>query len=67
MCHFTGALKRSANGLDLGVLLEHFVAHFAAPAGLLVAAEGHSGVEHVVAVDPDRAGAQQAGQAMWLS
>jgi len=29
------------------------VAHFAAPAGLLVAAEWKSGVRKVVAIDPD--------------
>ena len=51
-----------ADGLDLGVELEGVVAHFASPAGLLVAAEGKRGVENVVAVDPDGSGAQQAGQ-----
>ena len=56
---------RSEGGGDsfhFGVVVEHFLAHLAAPAGLLVTAERQRGVEHVVAIDPDRAGADAAGQ-----
>src|SRR5665213_48642 len=53
-----------AHGFDLGVLLEDFVAHFTAPAGLFVAAERKRGVEHVVAIDPHGTGAEQARQPM---
>src|ERR1700722_10082132 len=35
--------NRGANGFYLGVLLEDFVAHLAAPAGLFVSAEGKAG------------------------
>src|ERR1700728_507967 len=49
-------LKLRHYGLDLGVVVQDLVAHLTAPAGLLVAAERQRGVEHVVAVDPDRAG-----------
>ena len=45
------------DGFDFGVIVECFCSHFAAPARLLEAAEGESGVENVVAVDPDGAGA----------
>src|ERR1700761_1607040 len=55
-------LQRCCNGLDFSVVVENFGAHFAAPAGLLVAAERQRGVEHVVAVDPHRSGANPAGQ-----
>jgi hypothetical protein len=41
-------------GLDSGVQIEDLVAHFAAPPGLLVAAEGQCSVEDVAAVDPRR-------------
>ena len=58
---------RGADGFDLGVLLEDFVAHFAAPAGLFVSAEGQSGVEHVVAIDPNGSGAEQATRCGALS
>ena len=40
------------------------MAHFAAPAGLLVAAEGQRRVENVVAVDPHGSGAQLVGHAV---
>src|ERR1700730_5058367 len=52
------------HGLDLGVQIEDLVAHFAAPPGLLVAAEGQCGVEDVVAVDPDGAGVPPFGHAV---
>ena len=51
-------LQRRADRLDLGVLLQYFVAHFASPAGLLVSAEGQGSIENVVAVDPHRPGAE---------
>src|ERR1700733_7202508 len=54
------------DGLDLGVVVQHLVAHLAAPAGLLVAAERQRRVEHVVAVDPDRAGPELLGQRVGL-
>jgi hypothetical protein len=50
-------LQRGTNRFDFGVLLQHFVAHFAAPAGLLVSAKGQGGIENVVAVNPYRSGA----------
>jgi serine/threonine-protein kinase len=52
--------------LDLGVGLQDLVAHLAAPAGLLVPAERQRRVEHVVAVDPHRAGPQLLGQGVRL-
>src|SRR5712692_8084546 len=39
-------------------MVEDFLAHLAAPAGLLVTTEWESGVEDIVAVDPDGAGLQ---------
>src|ERR1700722_3521818 len=61
-CGNCGArLEGGADGFYFGVVFEGFVAHFAAPAGLLVAAERKSGVEDVVAVDPDGAGAELVG------
>src|SRR5450755_4636919 len=59
-------LKLGGDGLDLGVVVQHLVAHLTAPAGLLVAAERQRGVEHVVAVDPDRAGPELLGQGVRL-
>src|SRR6267143_1116757 len=56
--------NRNANGLDLGVLLEDFVAHLATPTGLFVSAERQCGVENVVAIDPNGAGAQKARDLM---
>jgi len=47
--------------LGLGVGQIPLLAELAADAGLLVAAEGVPGVEEVVVVDPDRAGAQALG------
>src|SRR5450755_476114 len=57
--HRTGS-ELDGDRLDLGVGLENLVAHLAAPAGLLVAAERQGGVEDVVAVDPHSAGPGKA-------
>src|SRR5580698_6602612 len=54
-------LKSRRDGFDLGVVVEHFLAHLTAPAGLLVSAEGQRGVEDVMAIDPDSAGADAPG------
>src|SRR5215510_12031452 len=51
------ALQGGGDRLHFGVVLQHELAHLAPPARLLVAAEGQRRVEHVVAVDPHRAGA----------
>jgi hypothetical protein len=59
-------LQLRGHGLDLGVGLEDLVAHLAAPAGLLVAAERQGGVEDVVAVDPDGPGPELLGQGVGL-
>src|ERR1700679_3197028 len=48
------------DGLGLRVMLHHFLAHLAAPAGLLVAAERSSGVAVIMGVDAPRAGADLA-------
>src|SRR6204780_1968940 len=61
-----GWLQLGGDGLDFGVGLEDLVAHLAAPAGLLVAAERQGRVEDVVAVDPDRAGPELLGQGVGL-
>src|ERR1022692_207759 len=68
-CPSRYAARRSqlgGDGLYLGVVVEHLVAHFTSPAGLLVPAEGQRGVEHVVAVDPDGAGPELLRQGMRL-
>src|SRR5580700_7023876 len=52
--------------LDLRVGLQDLVAHLAAPAGLLVAAERQRRVEDVVAVDPDGAGPELLRQGVRL-
>src|SRR5437867_5387680 len=57
---------RGADRLYLGVEIERLMAHLPAPAGLLVAPEGKSGIKDVVAVDPDGAGPEAAGEAMCL-
>src|SRR6185437_8383150 len=62
----TPRLQLRGHGLDLGVGLEDLVAHLAAPAGLLVAAERQRGVEDVVAVDPDGPGTELLGQCVGL-
>src|ERR1700674_390768 len=61
-----GHLQGGADRLDFGVLLQYFVAHFAAPAGLLVSAEGQGSVENVVAVNPHRTGAELGSETMRL-
>ena len=48
----------------LGVVLHHFLAHLAAPAGLLEAAERPSGVAVIMGVDADRAGLDLARERM---
>src|ERR1700733_132064 len=48
----------------LGVVLHHFLAHLAAPARLLEAAEGPGGIAVVMAVDADRAGLDLARERM---
>ena len=52
-----GSAEVGDDGLGFHVAVEHRVAHFAAPAGFFVAAEGQGGVEDVPGVDPDGAGA----------
>src|SRR5262249_29472029 len=52
--------------LDLGVELERGLAHLAAEAALLVAAEGRGGVEDVVAIDPDRSRLERLGELVRL-
>ena len=59
-------LQLGRHRLDLGVGLEGLVAHLAAPAGLLVAAERQGRVEDVVAVDPDGPGAELLRQRVRL-
>ncbi len=57
-------LHSDAHCLGLGVEIENVFAHFASPARLLVAAKRQSRVKNVVAVDPDRSGAQQCCRAV---
>src|SRR5579863_561721 len=57
-------LDSRAHRFGLRVVVENLVAHFAAPAGLLVASEGERGVENVVAVDPHGAGGDLVGHAV---
>ena len=59
-------LQSHTDGLDLGVCVQYRVAHFATPTGLLVAAERKRRIEDVVAVDPDRSGAQPRRDPMCL-
>src|SRR5580693_10038869 len=59
-------LQLGGDRLDLGIGLEDLVPHLPAPAGLLVSAERQGRVEHVVAVDPHRAGPQLLGQRVRL-
>src|SRR5215210_4547116 len=56
--------KIDPHALDLRVEVEGVAAHLAAVAGLLVAAEGRGGVEHVVGVNPDHAGLDLPGEAV---
>src|ERR1700677_4161414 len=53
--------KTDDDGLAFQVVAEHLVAHLAAPARLLVAAERQGCVVDVVGVNPDRAGADHLG------
>src|SRR5690606_22591075 len=50
--------------LRLGVFAHRLEAHLAAVAGLAEAAEGRAGMDPLVAVDPDHAGVDAAGEAM---
>src|SRR5664279_4407410 len=61
------SLDRCADGLYFGVHLQSFVAHLASPSRLLVSAEWQRRVEHVVAVNPHRPGAQFVRNAMSLA
>jgi hypothetical protein len=49
-------LEPNHHRLGFRILLQHFVTHFAAPAGLFVTAKRQSGIKYVVTIDPDRAG-----------
>src|SRR4029077_909535 len=51
-------LEANHHRLGFRILLQHFVTHFAAPAGLFVTAKRQSGIKYVVTIDPDRAGSQ---------
>src|SRR5580693_10004223 len=59
-------LQLRRDGLDFGVVVEDFVAHLPAPAGLLVPAERQRRVEYVVTVDPDCAGPELLGEGVGL-
>src|SRR5215469_1393289 len=63
----TDELQTDDDRLDLGVVLQDFVSHLAAPARLLVATERERRVEDVVAVDPDGSGAQLRGDRVGLA
>src|ERR1700733_13558608 len=54
-------LESGRHRFNLGVVVQHLLAHLASPAGLLVTAEGERCVEDVMAIDPHRAGAQPLG------
>src|SRR5262245_57667613 len=63
--HRSGAervLQRRRYCFDFGVELDRLIAHFAAPAGLPVAAERQSRIAEIVGVDPDRAGLAALGE-----
>src|SRR5258708_20307402 len=45
-------LEADTDGLDLGVVLQHLVAHLTPPAGLFVSAKAQGRVEDVVAIHP---------------
>src|SRR5580698_3946246 len=53
--------------LDVEVLFQVLLAGLAAVAAHLVAAERHRGVHGLIAVDPDRTGAQRLGDAVRLA
>src|SRR3984885_13541123 len=57
-------LDAHAHRLGLKIILENFAAHLTAPARLLIAAERHRSVEDIVAIDPNRTGAQLIRDAM---
>ena len=70
--HFTFRCGKQPSGdwcadrFRLGIKIEHLMAHFAAPAGLLVSAERHGRIENAVAVDPDRSRAKFGRDTMRL-
>jgi 2-polyprenyl-6-methoxyphenol hydroxylase-like FAD-dependent oxidoreductase len=45
-------LQRDGDGVGLGVKFRHFLAHLAAPTGLLIAAKGQRDVAEIMRVDP---------------
>src|SRR4029079_15927518 len=53
--------------LRFQIVRQHGLAPFAAPARRLVAAKGQSGIEHMVAVDPDRTRLDGIGEAVGLA
>src|SRR6185437_14517024 len=55
-CRSSALLDGHAHRLELGVHLDAGAALLAAEAGLLVAAEGHAGIDHGMAIHPHRAG-----------
>ena len=59
-------LQCGADRLDFRVLLQHFMTHFAPPTRLFIPTKGQSSVENVVAVNPNRTGAELGSQAMRL-
>src|SRR5262249_33031350 len=61
------SIERHGHRLVLGVILQRPLAELAADAAGLVAAEGGGGIEHVVAVDPDRPGADPVGNRVGLA
>jgi hypothetical protein len=54
-------LESCRHRFNLGVVVQHLLAHLASPARLLIAAEGERCVEDVVAIDPHCASAQSLG------
>src|SRR5271154_6325637 len=48
----SGKSERGRYRFDLRIVMQHCLAHLAAPAGLFVTAEGQCGIEHIMAVDP---------------
>src|SRR5262245_52825870 len=59
-------LQGDGDRLELGVVFQRRFAELAADSAGLVAAEGSRGVEDVVAVDPDGAGAEAFGDRVGL-
>src|ERR1044071_9431864 len=57
-------LQSQHDRFSLRVVGQDFMSHLATPTGLLVAAEWKSGVEHVVAIHPNRSRFQLRGDSM---